>query len=652
MFAGKKQKRDTPKGSFVQTREWLLTNGLGGYSIGTSLGIPLQRGHTLLTLPLRPPLRRAACLRTVFDAVLYRGTWCALSPELIGEKNLHKPHPDYKLKFTLDQEQPAYRIIIGALEIVRTFRMVPGENALYVAYRLLNGEGTLRLRLAPAWTTDEWFFNTPYSLQRVQSCENGFSFALEKEGISRLYCQTENPLPFQVMNHVRRLCFQSPADEAETVWCPAALEADLRLGQVVTFRLGLEEHTSPSLFPGPDVVQKKLQRALEYIPANHRRDELLRRCAEKADAYLITRPTRLSRETRTLLAGYPAEAETGFDTLIGISGLLLPTGRFQQAVSVLDMLRRHEKDGMVPDCFSEEPEQPSFTRMDTSLWYVQTVYDIWKATGDEEFVEEQYSFLLKILNTYLGGTRTGVSVDSDGMVMIGEHALARSWMDAQYQAWEATPRVGKPVEVQMLWYNALMVISEFSRLLGKGAGEEKTSDIAAQVRENFTPLFWLPDQGYLADVLHEGERDPSLRCNQVIGLGLPFVPVTESQARSVLAVVDEHLLTPMGVRTLSPHHPAYHRSGEKHAAAATSALYNGVIHTWLLWPYVRLALRCGTSREKLKNYFSPLFETIGQGVFGHVHEQFSPEAPHHPQGLPASLAALAAVTRTRAALLD
>ena len=630
----------------MQIQEWLVTNGLGGYGMGSALGAPLRRAHSLLTLPLRPPLRRAACVRTLFDAIYVDQRWFQLAPEIDTTGKARRPHETFKIKFTLQHGLPHHRIAIGPLEISRMMWMHTGENALYVQYRMTGGDGPLPLRLMPALSTEETFFATPRAAHAIRILDSGFSYALENDGDSRLFCSTDSAARVVEMNRVRPLYFQDSTEEI--VWCPAAIDVTLAGDSPVTLCLGLQESW-------PQNAQESLQATVAYrrrlVAVLADAESFVQRCVQSADAYLITRPTSLSRDTRTVLAGYPRRSETGFDSLMAISGLLLPAGRFDEAIAVLNMLRRHEKDGLVPDFFSEKPEQPVFARMDTSLWYVQTVYDIWQETGDLEFVEGEFSFLLKILNTYLGGTRTGIAVDSDGLVMIGEHAQARSWMDAGYLEWEAVPRIGKPVEVQMLWYNALMVINEFSRLLGREAGQEKTGDIAAKVQESFAEKFWLAGEGYCADLLRDEHADSALRANQLIGFGLPYAPVTESNARSVLAAVDAHLRTPMGIRTLTPYHPAYSGEGEHtHPHVEASARFNGRIHTWLLWPYIRLALRCGTPREQLKTYFAPLFATPDHGLLDHVDEQFAGDAPHTPAGLPASVAALAAITRSWLAL--
>lgn len=629
--------------------EWLLGNGLGSYSFGTMSGFSADLARPFLSLVLRPPLRRQDCVRRLDESVLVRGCWQPLFPS--QSKSEHsRAAALVRSSFSFIENIPSYTFQLPGALLKRRVFMLTQEHSLFVQYRLAAGE-SLALRIAPVFTVPFEIFEEFPQEPFLQCIENGFAFRLESQGGSVLYVSTDAASRVRFVNQ----WVPAPGDrldgEASALdFIPAAIELELPQRQIVTLRLGL---TPPVAFEASEIFRRAVA-FRKHCCRIQLADETGSAYTEvflNSGDFLIERPTANARHNWTLLSGYPGRADHGWDMLLALPGLLLVTRRFERARDVLRMLRTHAVNNRVPGQFSELPGEPLFDRIDTGFWYIVATYEYWCATGDLQFVEEVFSFLLQLLMTFQQDAIEGVRIDpDDGLVEIAPASPAHTWMDAHIGAWPVTPRTGKAVEIQSLWYNALRIMLEFSQHLQKTNIQEKLARAARVVENHFAAQFWLEGGNYLADVIRDSEIDDSFRANQVLAIGLPFSLLSPQQERELLERIEEQLVTPYGLRTLSPLEPGYRGTvtGAEHERSA--AWHNGTVHPWLAWPYVRAALRQKRAHRRLLEQFKPLILSARTHVYGHLYEAFEGDPPHRPLGAPASAISLGAVLQVLAAL--
>ena len=371
--------------------------------------------------------------------------------------------------------------------------------------------------------------------------------------------------------------------------------------------------------------------------------------AQAADQFLVRRG-----ERTTVLAGYPWFTDWGRDTMIALPGLTLATGRAPLARDLLLTFVNAMRDGLIPNRFPDAGDVPEYNTVDATLWMAVAAYWTWRETRDRSLVEAILPALREARRRHEEGTRHGIHVDADGLLACGEEGVQLTWMDAKVDDWVVTPRRGKPVEVQALWYNFLRVGEEMERAAGSQERAASWREAAERVRRAFS-VFWDPRRGYLADVIApDGSADWSLRPNQVLALSLPFPLADREQARAVLAHVREKLLTPRGLRSLAPGHPDYHPRYGGDRRARDAAYHQGTVWGWLHGPYLDAVLRFEgeAGREEARALLSGWAEHLGEGCLGQAAEIFDAEPPHAPRGCPAQAWTVAEILRVARALAE
>jgi predicted glycogen debranching enzyme len=364
---------------------------------------------------------------------------------------------------------------------------------------------------------------------------------------------------------------------------------------------------------------------------------MIRALARASDQFLVARGTGTS-----VVAGYPWFSDWGRDTMIALPGLTLATGRPEIAREILLEFSKHVSEGMLPNRFPDEGEDPEYNTVDATLWYFEAARAYVEATGDTSFLRESlYPVLTDIVAWHVRGTRYGIRVDSDGLLASGAEGQQLTWMDARVEGRVITPRRGKPVEIQALWFNALKTMAAFAEELGERDSEKVYAERAELCRSSFLRVF--PDElesgRGLVDCVDGSDasvRDRSIRPNQLFAVSLHHSMVPRPLALRILAVVEEHLLTPFGLRTLSPRDPAYRGRYEGSPAARDEAYHQGTVWPWLLGPYVSAFLRthgCGPeSLATARAVLEPLRSfVLGDGL-GQIPEIFDGDAPQLPRG--------------------
>ncbi len=620
--------------------EWLLANGLGGYAMGEQNGRCTRTRHHLLVAVTRPPLQRVAFVRTLREAIRTPAGW----QEAVC---IRFEHDRRLLTFTYEHD---------AFTLTKIVWLATSFHGVWVRYCLSRSQQPLRLRVAPLLDFLDLETQAPlcdnYLVRRTRA--GALVFAHPHDKPVRVEA---SPAADYVPAHIwQDLLLINEQDEAQrhTVYLPFAFEYDLAEQESFTLLLA---HNGPESWQ----AEAAWQQAHEAPRAAGEQERVLalpqglRHLAISARAFLVQRPTMLSLDNTTVLAGYPDLADSGREAMIALPGVLLVAGRFESARQVFRLFLKHVNQGLIPGQFSRRPASPTYDSLDATLWMFVALYEYWQASADLGFLEENYSLLLEILNCHLRNSAPGVKCDpATGFLYALDSQRALTWMNRRVGEWSATPRPGFAVEVQALWHHALCFMAEVSRLLGKAAGEQKCRELATQVAANLVDRFWHAGKNCCFDTIPEFDGrarhrlpaaggDAVIRPNQVIAAGLPFTAFATAQTRAVVELALANLVTPYGLRTLAPDHPAYcgrYAGAEKQLA---SAAHNGTVHPWLIVPFVTAYLRVSDDREFLRRAFAPLFAAQDLACDGFVAEMYDGEAPHAPRGAPAYAASSGAV---------
>jgi predicted glycogen debranching enzyme len=634
-----------------EQHEWLEADGLGGFASGTLNGVRTRRYHALLLPALTPPTNRVVLVNG-FDAWIETaaGRW-ALSSQRYG---LDVIHPDGASRIMAFQAQPWPRWRFGlpaGLEIEHEVFARHGTRAVAVTWRLLRpvadgadgnsaapGAGRpghpVRLVVRP--------FLSGRDFHATHHENPAFRFAAEA-GPGRVAWQPYAGLPVIVATHngeytheplwYRNFAYAEERarglDFTEDLASPGTLTFDLQEREAVCVLHAVTAASSPITADAAGWL--KAARKAERL----RRSRFASPLHRAADAYIVRRGA-----GRSIVAGYPWFADWGRDTFIALRGLCLVIGRLNDARAILLEWADAASDGMLPNRFGEQGE-PEFNSVDASLWYVIAVHDYLARVGgdrrklplrDRRRLEHA---VLAILEGYTRGTRHGIRADRDGLLAAGEPGMQLTWMDARVGDRVVTPRIGKPVEVQALWLNALAigcaVDSSWQEPLRRG-------------RCAFRQRFWNEARGCLHDVVDvdhvAGTADASLRPNQIFAVGgLPHTLLEDERARAVVDVVERHLLTPLGLRSLAPGEPGYTPRYEGGVLERDGAYHQGTVWPWLMGPFVESWLRvhgdtAETRDTARRRFLQPLLAHLQEAGIGHVSEIADAAPPHTPRGCP------------------
>ncbi len=643
--------------------EWLVTNGLGGYASSTLVGANTRRYHGLLIAALASPRERFALLSKLDEEVEADGVPYYLGTNEYVPATIHPCGFVHLEEFRLEDGLPRWTFRGGEWELERRLWMAYGQNTTYVSYTLIRAEGPVMLTLRPLVNYRCFHQETKGRL------DWGFLYS-ETDGPGRVSLQAfEGAHPYTIQsnpameyiptgvwywNFLHRRERERGLDYTEDLYAPAVLRRRLSPGETQLFAVSSEP---------PNLVDLNGKRVLSH-EQSRRRDLLTRssltgereeiaQLVLAADQFVVQRPPtgRISlphiQGALTVIAGYHWFGDWGRDTMIALPGLLLATRRYTEAAAVLRTFARYVDQGMLPNRFPESGETPEYNTVDATLWFFVALWSYVEATGDLDIAAELYPLLVEIVDKHIQGTRYGIQVDpADGLLCAGAPGVQLTWMDAKVEDWVVTPRHGKPVEVNALWYNALRIVDEIGRRLRKRSARKRCRELAAQIAEAFPSRYWYAPGGYLYDVVDgPAGDDPSLRPNQLLALSLPFPLVDGDQARSILRVVGEELLTPYGLRSLSPRDAAYHGRYEGDIWQRDAAYHQGTVWSWLIGPYVTAMRRVHGPRADARPLLEPLLGQLSAAGTGTIGEIFDGDAPYTPRGCIAQAWGVAEVLR-------
>ena len=628
-------------------REWLETNGLGGFASSTIAGLNTRRYHGLLVAATKPPVGRMVLLSKLEETLILNGERFDLSANQYPGV-IHPQGYQYQTRFRLDPF-PVFTYQVEGVEIEKSVFMVQGENTTVVQYQLKTPHDSVRLEVRPLIAFRD-YHNTTHEnggLDSSLASEAGVVSVAPYPGLPRLYLAHDAEAVEIGGGWYRNFEYRAEQerglDYREDLFNPLVMRFDLSQ-QSAAIIASTERH---DVREARQLRTNEISHRASIAASSPVKDELVRSLATAADQFIVARG-----EQKTVIAGYHWFSDWGRDTMISLPGLTLVTGHFDVARSVLLEFSKHVDQGMLPNRFPDAGEQPEYNTVDGTLWYFEAIRAYHEYTGDTELVRRLYPVLADIVAWHVRGTRYGIKVDSSGLLASGVPGVQLTWMDAKVGDWVVTPRYGRPVEIQALWFNALRVMDDFATMLGDVAAQKKYSGMAAVVRWSFNRLFWNVEAGCLYDVVNGGPPDVSIRPNQVFAVSLRHSMLSAERARQVVDVVRRELLTPYGLRTLSPRDSRYigHYGGDQRSR--DGAYHQGTVWPWLMGPFITAYVKVNggsdRSRAEAAEWLQPLRAHLSDAGLGQISEIFDGDPPHRPVGCFAQAWSVAEVLRTLA----
>lgn len=634
--------------SVALSREWLETNGIGGFSSSTVIGLNTRRYHGLLTAATKPPVGRLVLLSKLEETLVIDGRRYELSANQYPGV-VHPQGFNYQTGFRLDPF-PIFTYEVEGLRLEKSVFMVQGQNTAVIYYELKSDGGAfdlIRLEIRPLIAFRDYHSTTHENsaLNSHVNTEDGLTTIAPYGDLPSLHfahdiCEVDTN-GFWYRNFQYAVEQERGLDFMEDLFSPFLLSFDL----VARARGRIVASTERSEVANADQYRKaEISHRKAITSGATKANELVRKLTLAADQFIVAR-----ERCKTVIAGYHWFSDWGRDTMIALPGLTLATGCAEIAKSILAEFANHVDQGMLPNRFPDAGETPEYNTVDATLWFFEAVRALLAYTADYEFVRENlYAVLTDIVDWHVKGTRYNIHVDADGLLFSGEPGVQLTWMDAKIGNWVVTPRHGKPVEIQALWYNALRVMEQLAGKFKDNRAKEKYAAMADRARDSFNALFWNEATGCLYDVVNGEARDASVRPNQIFAISLKNSLVSQERGAEILRVVERELLTPRGLRTLSPNDTQYHGRYEGNPASRDSVYHQGTVWPWLMGPYITAYVKTfGTKRGRAAMaQWLKSFEThLDKGCLGQVSEIFDGDAPHEPRGCIAQAWSVAEILR-------
>ena len=630
------------------SREWLETNGLGGFASSTIIGLNTRRYHALLTAATKPPVGRVVLLSKLEETLVIKGERFDLS----ANQHPGVVHPrgfEYLTEFRLDPF-PIFTYRVGKVTIEKSIFMVQGENTTVVQYRVSNAPDDCKLELRPLIAFRD-FHSTTHENSAINGyvdVASGMASVTPYPGLPTLYLAHNAVNGDTTGDWYRNFEYAQEQhrglDFREDLFQPMTLNFDLAKDSFAVVIASTQEH---HVSEAGELERSEVARRKTIAAAAPLKDEFVQSLCSAADQFIAQRGS-----LKTIIAGYHWFGDWGRDTMIALPGLTLVTGRYEIARDILLAFAKYADQGMLPNIFPDAGETPEYNTVDATLWYFEAIRQYLDYSGDISSVRTQlYPVLVDIIEWHLQGTRYGIKVDpDDGLLHAGEPGVQLTWMDAKVGEWVVTPRTGKPVEIQALWYNALCTMEQFARSFGDAERADHYGQLATLALASFNHQFWNEQENCLYDVVENGVGDPSLRPNQVIATSLKYAMLTPERARAVLARVESELLTPVGLRTLSANDSRYVGVYNGEPFKRDSAYHQGTVWPWLMGPFISGYLKAfGRNSETLKKagiWTQSLKTHLSEAGLGSISEIFCAEFPHSPCGCIAQAWSVAEVLRT------
>lgn len=631
--------------------EWLETNGIGGYASGTVAGLHTRRYHGLLVAATRPPLGRKVLLSKFEEKLIVEGREYELSANRYPG-TVYPSGFEYIAQFRLDPF-PIWTYEAGGVRVEKSVFMPHGENAVVMRWRIVQGaRADVRLELRPLVASRDHHHlqhESPGARRDIAVSEGHVRYSL-RPGDPEIAFSHNAADVVATGDWYRDLEYtieqERGFDFHEDLFQPFVMKFDLAEEAIVIVSLDTQHEANEA----EGLAALEIDRRERLIAAAKVSDEASRRLVLAADQFVVERGG-----GKTVIAGYHWFSDWGRDTMIALPGLTLATGQPDVARDIILEYSRHISDGMLPNRFPDEGDTPEYNTVDATLWYFEAIRAYVEATGDLELVRDLYPKLADIVRWHIRGTRYGIMVDSDGLLHAGEAGTQLTWMDAKVGDEVFTPRMGKPVEIQALWHNALRIMEDWAREVRDDVGAIKFSRYAAKASRSFNSRFWNYDASCLYDVIDGDSRDGSIRPNQIFAVSLTHSMLPRQKARKVVDVVERELLTPVGLRSLAPSDPSYVGTYLGSPYERDSAYHQGTVWAWLIGHFVDAYRKVHSHdpgmEDRVGQMVAGLEASVSRSMLGQVGEIFDGDAPHAPRGAAAQAWSVAELLRVKKSVL-
>jgi predicted glycogen debranching enzyme len=632
----------------AESREWLVTNGIGGYAFGTIAGHQTRCYHGLLVAALQPPLGRTLLVAKLDETAryasqtfdLFTNRWADGTVAPDGYRNIERFH--------LEGTTPVWTFALADALLEKRILMQSGANTTYVLYRLVRASAPIELSIKVlADYGDEHCVTVGRTRpMEVTEVEHGLQ-VVASEGATPFYLLSDSAVAAPARNWYRN--FDLAAERARGLpdrtdhFFAGELRATIAPGDSLT--IVASTAAAPSLIGEAAFAKRQsetgalLDRFSAANPGTTSRTPqptppAVQQLVLAADQFIAARPLDGADDAKSILAGYPWFSDWGRDTMIALPGLCLATGRPWLARNILRTYSRFVSDGMLPNQFPRAGEAPAYNSVDAALWYFEAVRQYFEATSDIGLLHELYPVLAGILDAHVRGTRYHIHVDpADGLLFAGEPGVQLTWMDAKVDGRVITPRIGKPVEVNALWLNAAATMARFAQALGQDAA--RYEKLAENARAGFA-RFWNAERQFCFDVIDApgspDGKDTALRPNQILAVSLPESALSQEQQRAVVDVCARELLTSFGLRSLAPNESGYHGRYTGSPEERDAAYHQGTVWGWLLGPFALAHLRVYLNPEVAMSFLEPMFGQIKAAGLGTAGEIFDGDPPFTPNG--------------------
>ncbi len=626
------------------TREWLETNGIGGFASSTVSGANTRRYHGLLTAATKPPLGRITMLSKFEETLIIDGERFELSanqfPDVVA------PNGYKHLKSFSLNPFPVWVYEIHGVEIEKSVLMVHGSNTTVVEFKIKNSNLKIELELKPLLSFVDYHHlqhETPYFNPHFEVSEQLISIK-PSDNLPTIYF-THNAVSvektgFWYRNFEYAIEKERGFDYREDLFQPFALTFDLSEDVVVVASTEPQKLSDALSFRMTEIARREA-----LILQSQVKTDFAKLLVVAADQFIVSRG-----DGKTVIAGYPWFSDWGRDTMIALNGLTLATNREEIARKILLEFSKHLSQGMLPNRFPDAGEIPEYNTVDATLWYFEAVRAYVDKTNDYDFVRDYlYEKLAETVAWHVKGTRYGIFADEDGLLHAGVEGVQLTWMDAKIGDLVITPRIGKPVEIQALWYNALCIMSKFAKHFGDNADKDQYDAMAGNAKKSFNKLFWNKAEDCLFDVIGDDEKDGSVRPNQIFAVSLPNTMLSVGKARKIVEKVETELLTPVGLRSLSPKDAQYCPIYIGSPLERDSSYHQGTVWAWLIGAFVdayrKVSPNGKKNEERINEILSGFEAHFTEAGCGQISEIFDADSPNLPRGCPAQAWSVAEVLR-------
>ncbi|MDQ1404801.1 MAG: hypothetical protein QOG55_430 [Acidobacteriaceae bacterium] len=664
-------KKDTPQNAEVQfgreicgvldvaeQREWLVTNGIGGFASGTVSGNLTRRYHGLLVAALQPPVGRMQLVAKLDETARYDSADYALGTNRWVSGAIEPQGYVHIESFRLEGTTPVWRFAIGDAILEKRIWMLHGENTTYLQYTMLRGSQSVELELRTLINYRDFHSNTHAGdwHMTIDAVKNGLQVTAF-EGATPFYLLSADA-KVEAQHEWARDYFlplekYRGLDDREDYLLAAIFRATLQTNQSVSIVFSTDANAA---LDGNAARTENAKREVDLLaqwsstdgPAATAAPGWIRQLILAADQFVVKRDLADSTEVtdgKTIIAGYHWFGDWGRDTMIALPGLTLATGRADIAKQILLSFARYIDGGMLPNNFPDAGGRPEYNTVDAALWFFEAVRQYFAATRDTETLDRLFPVMAQMIDAHVAGTRYQIHVDqADGLLYAGEPGVQLTWMDAKVGDWVVTPRIGKPVEINALWFNALETMAGLASAAKQSA--EPFVQLAARAKQSFAK-FWNSSAGYCYDVIDAPGigNDATLRPNQIFAVSLPQSPLSAEQQKAVVDICARRLLTSHGLRSLAQSESGYQGHYGGGVRERDGAYHQGTVWGWLLGPFVLAYLRVYADRAAAMSFLEPLGKQIHSHGLGTLSEIFDSDAPFTPRGCIAQAWTVAEVLR-------